>query len=78
MFSPHLTEHTMKLICYTVSAAKHHPSSKWPRKSAAPAAKKWKSWGPFPSAKKQCVKANGKLKKGWRYGKNGKCVHAKK
>ena len=26
---------------------------------------------------KPCQKANGRLKKGWRYGKNGRCIAAK-
>ena len=28
-------------------------------------------------AAKKCQKRNGKLKKGWRYGKRGSCVKAK-
>ncbi len=27
--------------------------------------------------RKQCQKRDGKLKKGWKYGKNGRCVKAK-
>lgn len=28
-------------------------------------------------ARKPCQKQNGRLKKGWRYGKNGRCIKAK-
>lgn len=30
------------------------------------------------ASKKSCTKANGRLKKGWRWGKGGRCVRAKK
>lgn len=29
-------------------------------------------------ARKKCQRPNGTLKKGWRYGKNGSCVKAKR
>jgi len=37
-----------------------------------------KSSGLAAASRKSCVKANGKLKKGFKFGKGGRCVRAKK
>lgn len=39
--------------------------------------RKRSSKGTGAKARKECQKQNGRLKKGWRYGKGGRCVRAK-